>query len=177
MTKPSRGPAPVVTEDSDGFWDRAAAGRLRGQRCRRAGGCTIRPRPCAPPVATRLEHSATGAGGGRVYSYAILHHPQHPAFDYPHRGVLVELDEGVRLLSNLVGVEPAAVDNDMMVEVCFVDYDGTAVPVFRPRRTAVSASTAAAIVGIGQTEFSKAAGRSETQLAAEASRPRSPTPG
>ena len=46
------------------------------------------------------------AGDGVVYSYAILHHPQNPAFDYPVLAALIDLDEGVRVLSNLVDVDP-----------------------------------------------------------------------
>ena len=45
------------------------------------------------------------AGTGVVYSYSILHHPQNPAFDYPVVAVLVDLDEGVRIVSNLVDID------------------------------------------------------------------------
>ena len=48
----------------------------------------------------------TLSGRGTVYSYAVLHHPQHPAFEYPVLAALVDLDEGIRIVSNLVGVEP-----------------------------------------------------------------------
>ena len=51
------------------------------------------------------------AGTGVVYSYSILHHPQHPAFDYPVVAVLVDLDEGVRVVSNLVESPPEEVPN------------------------------------------------------------------
>ena len=72
------------------------------------------------------------SGRGTIYSYALLHHPQHPAFDYPVVAVLVDLDEGIRLVSNLIDVDPADVRIDIRVEVAFVDAaDGAALPVFR----------------------------------------------
>jgi uncharacterized OB-fold protein len=74
------------------------------------------------------------AGTGTIYSFALLHHPQHPAFSYPVVAVLVDLDEGVRLVSNLVDVDPADVVIGMPVEVTFVaTANDMAVPVFRPR--------------------------------------------
>ncbi|MCU1401397.1 MAG: hypothetical protein JWN62_4506 [Acidimicrobiales bacterium] len=72
-------------------------------------------------------------GRGIVYSYAFLHHPRHPAFDYPVLAALVELDEGVRLMTNLVDVDPLDVRVGLPVEVTFADTaGGGVVPVFRP---------------------------------------------
>ena len=76
-------------------------------------------RPAAPPAAADvpfvpLRSSTTIvdlAGTGAVYSYSILHHPQNPAFTYPVVAVLVELDEGVRVLSNLVDIDPRDVSH------------------------------------------------------------------
>jgi hypothetical protein len=75
------------------------------------------------------------AGTGVVYSYSILHHPQHPSFSYPVIAVLVDLDEGVRILSNLVGAGAGEVHIGMAVDVAFESTaDDMTVPVFRPRR-------------------------------------------
>jgi uncharacterized protein len=74
------------------------------------------------------------AGTGTVYSYALLHYPQHPAFSYPVMAALIDLDEGVRLLSNLVRVDAAEVRIGMRVGVLFEPTaDGMAIPVFEPR--------------------------------------------
>jgi uncharacterized OB-fold protein len=74
------------------------------------------------------------AGTGVVYSYALLHHPQNPRFDYPVPAVLVDLDEGIRILSNMVGIDPHEITIGMEVEVAFEPADdGMQVPVFRPR--------------------------------------------
>jgi uncharacterized OB-fold protein len=127
-------PAPVLTDDSRGFWEAASAGRLVAQRCRECGRLRHPPRPMCP-FCRSLEHELVDlAGTGTVYSYALLHYPQHPAFTYPVVAALVELDEGVRLVSNLVGVDPHDVRIGMPVEVTFeATADGMAVPVFAPR--------------------------------------------
>ena len=87
------------------------------------------------PRCHSLEHDFIElAGTGVVYSYSLLHHPQHPAFTYPVVAVLVDVDEGVRVLSNLVDVEPADVRIGLEVEVAFEPtVADMAVPVFRPR--------------------------------------------
>lgn len=131
-TRPTR-PSPTVTDDSAVFWDAAAEGRLVAQRCTGCGVLRHPPRPMCPRCGS-LASAAAGLGGrGTVYSYAILHHPVHPAFDFPVVGVLVDLEEGIRVLSNLTDVEPAAVRIGMPVEVHFVaTADGPTIPVFRP---------------------------------------------
>ncbi len=73
------------------------------------------------------------SGRGTLYSYGILHYPQHPAFDYPVIAALVELDEGVRIVSNLVDVAPDEIRIGMRLVATFTPTDGGAqVPVFRP---------------------------------------------
>jgi uncharacterized protein len=73
------------------------------------------------------------SGRGTIYSWAVLHHPQNPAFDYPIAAVLVDLDEGVRILSNVVRTNPGTLQIGTRVSVEFVPTaSGNAVPVFRP---------------------------------------------
>jgi uncharacterized protein len=73
------------------------------------------------------------SGTGVVYSYAVLHHPRSPKFDYPLVTALVELDEGVRLVTNLIGVDPADVKIGMSVRVAFLPAEHElAIPVFTP---------------------------------------------
>ena len=87
------------------------------------------------PQCNSLGHEMVDlAGTGVVYSYALLHHPQNPAFSYPVPAVLIDLDEGVRVVSNLVGVDPSEIHIGMEVEVAFEPTaDDMAVPVFKPR--------------------------------------------
>jgi len=73
------------------------------------------------------------AGTGVLYSYAVLHHPRNPLFEYPVLAALVDLDEGVRIMTNLVDVETAGIRIGMRLAVDFEPTsDGGTVPVFRP---------------------------------------------
>jgi uncharacterized protein len=126
-------PAPVVTEDNRLYWDAAREGRLVAQRC---GGCSrLRhpPRPMCPHCHSLQFDVIDLAGDGVVYSYAILHHPRNPAFEYPVVAALIDLVEGVRVLSNLVEIDPGDVAIGIAVTVDFQPTrDGGAVPVFKP---------------------------------------------
>jgi hypothetical protein len=126
-------PAPILTDDNHAFWDAAREGRLVTQRCGGCGRLQHPPRPMCPSCQGLEMEIVDLAGTGVVYSYSILHHPQHPSFDYPVVAALIDLDEGVRILSNLVDVPPEDVRIGMPVEVRFVPTrDEMAVPVFAP---------------------------------------------
>lgn len=125
-------PAPLVTDDSAVFWDEAAEGLLVAQRCAECGRLRHPPRPMCPGCSSLEVDVVELSGLGTIYSYAILHHPQHPAFEYPVLGVLVDLDEGVRMLSNITGVSKDDVRIGMRVQAHFVaTADGPQIPVFR----------------------------------------------
>jgi uncharacterized OB-fold protein len=73
------------------------------------------------------------SGRGVVYSFVVNHYPQVPAFDYPLVVALIELEEGTRLVSNLIDIEPGDVRVGMPVEVEFVAFDEElTLPQFRP---------------------------------------------
>jgi len=131
-------PAPIVTDDNAVFWDAAAAGRLVAQRCADCGRFRHPPRPMCPECHSLAVEVVDLSGRGTVYSYEILHHPQHPAFEYPLLVVLVDLDEGIRLVSNLTECATDEVRIGMPVEVHFVPVgdDVTTIPVFRPATAA-----------------------------------------
>jgi uncharacterized OB-fold protein len=86
------------------------------------------------PQCQSLEWDTVEASGrGTVYSYVINHHPQVPAFEYPLVIALVELEEGTRLVSNVVDVDPADVHVGMPLEVVFEAVDDElTLPLFRP---------------------------------------------
>jgi uncharacterized OB-fold protein len=131
--KPLR-PAPVLTDDNEGFWLAAQDGRLSIQRCQECGRFNHPPRPMCPNCHSLDLVWEEVSGVGEVYSYALLHHPQHPAFAYPVRAVLVDLEEGVRVVSNVIDVAPEEIYIGMPVTVAFEPtVDEFAVPVFRPR--------------------------------------------
>ena len=79
------------------------------------------------------------SGRGKIFSFVTYHRVYHPAFakEVPYVVALVELDEGPRLLTNIVGVPPEQVVCDMPVKVIFDDYDeDVAVPKFTPLKAA-----------------------------------------
>ena len=100
-TEPRR-PAPILTDDNAFYWEAAADGQARRPALRRLrGACAIRRGPCAGTASRSAIEVVPLSGRGTLYSYAVLHHPQNPAFDYPVLAALVDLDEGIRLLSEL----------------------------------------------------------------------------
>jgi uncharacterized OB-fold protein len=75
-----------------------------------------------------------------LHSYVVAHHPPIPPFDYPNVIALVELEEGTRLVSNLVGVDPDDVRIGAQVAVEFEDVgDGFVLHRFRPAARPTSA--------------------------------------
>ena len=130
--KPPR-PRPAITRDNAFWWEGVEAGKLLVQRC---GGCgTLRhpPRPMCPQCQSLEWDTVEASGRGAVYSFVINHHPRVPAFEYPLVIALVELEEGTRLVSNVVDVEPGDVHVGMPVEVVFTAVDPElTLPLFRP---------------------------------------------
>jgi uncharacterized OB-fold protein len=127
-------PAPVLTEDNHWFWDAARDGKIVAQKCSACHRFRHPPRPMCPWCHSLQFEITELSGLGEVYSYSILHHPQNPAFEYPVIAALIELEEGVRVLSNLVDVQPEDVRIGMPVAVDFrPTLRDAQVPVFRPR--------------------------------------------
>lgn len=125
-------PSPILTEDNEAYWRAAQEHRLVVQRCSQCRAYLHPPRPMCPHCHSLDLVQVDVRGSGVVYSFTILHYPQHPSFSYPVIAVLVELDEGVRILANLEGVAPEDLAIGMAVAVDFVpaEYD-SALPVFR----------------------------------------------
>jgi uncharacterized protein len=122
--------APVPDADDAFFWDGVRRGALLLQACADCGAIRHPPAPmCARCRSLRWE-AREASGRGTVYSWIVSRHPTAPDTQ-PRVVVLVQLDEGVRVVSNLVEADPGDVRNDMPVEVVFVDYDGTVLPQFR----------------------------------------------
>ncbi|KAF5996216.1 bifunctional MaoC family dehydratase N-terminal/OB-fold nucleic acid binding domain-containing protein [Streptomyces sp. WAC00263] len=125
-------PRPVVNRDNAGFWEGVGRHQLLIQRC---GGCGTLRFPwlpgcgaCGSPEWDTVEAS----GEGTVYSYVVMHHPPFPAFDPPYAVGLIELAEGVRIVSNVIGVPYDKVRIGMPVRLRFERYDEELVlPVFR----------------------------------------------
>jgi hypothetical protein len=128
-------PRPAISRDTKFFWEGVDQGELRIQKC---NGCRRLHHPpvvrCPSCGAYDLGY-AVSCGRGTVYSFAEVHHPQFPMFQYPLIGVLVELEEDTRLLSNLIGIDPDRVAVGMPVELAIEAVDPELnLPLFRPAR-------------------------------------------
>ena len=127
-------PRPAITRDNAFFWEGIERGELLIQRCR-CGKLRHPPGPMCPSCHS-LEWDTLEAGGrGIVYSFVVAHHPPIPPFSYPNVIALVELEEGVRLVANLVGVEREQVAVGMPVDCEIVEVEKDfKLPQFRPRQ-------------------------------------------
>jgi uncharacterized OB-fold protein/acyl dehydratase len=125
-------PRPAVNLDNQFFWDGVNEGRLLIQRCTKCARLRHPPGPACPNCGSLEWDTVTSAGRGTVYSYVMPHYPPAPMFGEDYVVVLVELDEGVRFVSNLVDVAPGDVQIGMPVEVTFVQTDPElTLPMFR----------------------------------------------
>jgi uncharacterized OB-fold protein len=134
--KPKR-PAPGISDDTRFFWDGAREGRLLIQRCKACSTLRHPPGPVCTACHSFEWDTLQASGLGTVYSFVVMHHPPVPPFDYPNPVALVELDEGTRLVAQLVGVDPGAVAIGQRVKVEFATFDTSdggdiALPQFRP---------------------------------------------
>jgi uncharacterized OB-fold protein len=130
----SGGFVPPRSPETDEFWNGTGQGELRIQRCRACSRHYFFPRPFCRYCASMDVEWVAASGMGRVVSYVINERPVPPADDQPQIVVLVELEEGPRMMSNLVGVtpEPSSVSLDQRVMVDFEQRGPEMLPVFRP---------------------------------------------
>jgi uncharacterized protein len=126
-------PRPAITKDIAFFFEGTRQGSLLIQRCTTCGRLRHPPLPSCP-VCHSFEWDTVAAGGsGTVFSYVVVHHPQVPAFDYPLAIAVVELDEGTRIVADLIGIDPGAVHIGMPVTLELVNVDDElTLPMFRP---------------------------------------------
>jgi uncharacterized OB-fold protein/acyl dehydratase len=128
-----RRPRPAISDDTRFFWEGVARGELLIQRCANCGELRHPPRPMCPRCRSLDWDTVRAAGRGTVYSFVVPHHPRLPAFAERYVVALVELEEGTRLITNLVGVAPEDVRIGMAVELeCAKVDDELVLPLFRP---------------------------------------------
>jgi len=127
---------PKPTPETQHFWDGTQAGELRLQRCDACASVYFPPRPFCPSCASRKVSVFKASGKGKLYSY-VIHHRPAPGFTPPYSIAVVELDEGPRLMTNIIDCPqtPEALELDMKVEVAFEKLDDKiSLPLFRPAK-------------------------------------------
>lgn len=132
-----KGPVPVPTPETQDFWDGAKRGELRLQRCGEddCDDIIFPARSFCPGCGSRSVANFTASGKGKLYSYVINHRPPPGFGPEPHAIAIVELDEGPRMMTNIIDCEqtPEALVLDMPVEVAFTPItDEISLPKFRP---------------------------------------------
>jgi uncharacterized OB-fold protein len=133
---------PEITELTSPYWEGAREGKLMVQHCPDCGSIWHPPEPiCGNCQSDRLEWEEA-SGRGVIYSYTVIHHPTHPAFDgkTPYLVALVDLSEGPRIVTSIRGCAMEDVHVGMPVEVLFEEVGTSVLPYFRPTTASLSNS-------------------------------------
>lgn len=125
---------PQINRDSEYFWAGTRIGELRIQRCGQCGLLRHPPGPMCPECGATKRTHLRSEGVGEVFSYVVHHHPPVPGHTPPFVVALVELDEGVRMLGELTGIDPSEVHIGLPVRVAFTKIDDElTIPTWEPR--------------------------------------------
>jgi len=133
MAKASR-PVPQPTPETRHFWDGTRVGEIRLQRCNACSTVYFPPRPFCPSCSSKDVAIFRASGRAKLASYVINQRP-HPAWDGPYSIALVDLEEGVRMMTNIVGCPqtPEALVLDMPLEATFEKLtDEITLPLWKP---------------------------------------------
>jgi len=134
MTEQSR-PLPKPDRDSEYYWAAARRRELVFQQCAGCRRFRFYPRAVCPDCMSDKFEWRRSEGRGVVYSFTVIHRAPTQAFRdrTPYMLALIELPEGVRMMSNLIGCDPAEVRIGMPVKVAFEDAsEEITLPMFRP---------------------------------------------
>lgn len=127
-------PQPVANADSKPYWDAAREGRLVIRKCKACGELHFMPRHLCPTCWSDELEWVGAKGSGSVHSYTIVRRASDPTFAplVPYAIALIDLDEGPRMMANIVGEDALATRIGDRVEVRFEDRgdDGAMVPQF-----------------------------------------------
>ena len=130
-------PIPMITPENERYWQGCKQHELWMRACQECGPYFY-PRDVCPKCGRRDVEWRQMSGRGTLYTYAIVHRAPMPGFrgDVPFITAIVELEEGPRMMTNLIGIEPdpERIKVGMPVEVSFEDItDEISLPKFRPR--------------------------------------------
>ena len=135
MSMPPPPPLPEITPAMVPFWDAARRHQLVSQRCDGCGAYRFPARDLCSQCLSRTASWVPVTGRGTVFSTAVMHQRYHPGLATPYAIVVVELECGVRMISNIVDCPPHDVRIGMPVEVVFQELTPEiTLPKFRPSR-------------------------------------------
>ncbi len=128
---------PIIDSDSRGFWEGCREGELRLQLCGACGRFRYAPKRLCPTCLSEEFEWRTVSGRGEVYTFTIEHHAYSPAWEgeTPYVIAVIELEEGPRMMSRLVGCDPDAVRIGLAVHVTFEKAtEEITLPLFQPNQ-------------------------------------------
>jgi len=128
-------PLPIPTQDTKEYWEGCKRHQLLVQKCRNCGTLRFYPRPMCPNCNSMDSEWVKARGKGRVYSWTIAVQQFHPTFEVPYIIAIVELEEGVRMTTNIIDCKPEELHVGMLVEVVFDDVtEEITLPKFKPMK-------------------------------------------
>jgi uncharacterized protein len=128
-------PLPYPTPETQRFWDGCKKHELWLPFCSSCNDYFFYPRPFCPRCFSWNVEWKQASGKGTLYTFAIQYRPQAPGFQPPYVTAIVQLNEGPRLMTNLLvdDPEPGKIECDTPVEVVFEDVsEEISLPMFRP---------------------------------------------
>ncbi|GAA2410807.1 OB-fold domain-containing protein [Actinomadura vinacea] len=125
---------PLVEEETRPYWDAARERSLLIRHCDPCGEPYFYPRPFCPRCWSDQVRWVEASGRASLYTYSVVHRNDLPPFGdrVPYIAALVDLAEGPRMMTDVVGCDPAELAIGMPLEVDFRDEGEVTVPVFRP---------------------------------------------
>lgn len=128
--------SPSPTGETQAYWDATRQGRLEVPRCLDCRRPFFYPRSSCPRCGSERLEQLVCTGRARLLSYVVSHRPA-PGFEGPVVIAIVELEEGPRMMTNIVGVppDPDALPLDLPLTVLFEQRGDLAVPVFTPEES------------------------------------------
>lgn len=133
---------PVATEDSEEYWEHCSEDELYLQKCSDCGHVRMPPAVLCPKCLSEKGEWTRMSGRGKVWSFVVFHHAYYPGYeeDIPYNTAIIELEEGPRMHTNVVGCENEDLYIGMPVEVLFEpmeDDEDIHLPKFKPAAGAV----------------------------------------
>ena len=128
-------PIPVPSDESKPYWEGLREHRLLMPKCSACSGHWFPPTQYCTHCRSTDWSWAQVSGKGRIFSFVVYHRVYHPGFngEVPYAVAVIELAEGPRMLSNIVGAPPEDLVCDTPVEILFDDVaDGVTLPKFTP---------------------------------------------
>jgi uncharacterized OB-fold protein len=127
-------PVPTIDGDTEKFWEGCKAHELRLPRCKACNHLFYPPQAMCPRCLSGDLDYTKVSGKGKVYSFTVVHQNGSRGFkeETPYVMAYITLEEGVQMLTNIIGSDPATVKVDLPVEVTFEDItEEISLPKFK----------------------------------------------